>query len=139
MRTYIGLGFDRSNCELFCDPGKVSNAGLDFWVINGAWKGRLKDGRITFVDSYDGDSYPDPRPMKILFQGTLPDNVARDYNAAIDYINKYIQKPWRFRSKQKFNVFKQRLVAAWRGWKYGWINARQLQLTDQYEDDDVAF
>lgn len=71
----------RSRPDLWCrDEGPAENGGRRFWVINGAWRGVLKDGIVTIPGRETS------WPATEVWSGTVPGFNDADYNEAIGWI-----------------------------------------------------
>ncbi len=73
--------------DLWCEgtPKPRKDGSVPFYVINGAWSGTLRDGRV-FTDRYGNDC----GPGAILWAGKVPAPHGRDYNSAIAWIEQQL-------------------------------------------------
>lgn len=66
-----------------------------FLVINGAWSGGLKNGRVVYQGRKEWaspDMGTDLGPGSIIWRGEVPKGMG--YNAAITWIESELHRPW---------------------------------------------
>jgi len=80
----IAIATPDGKVSLWCDVTGINEDGsIDFWVINGAWKGRYHNGEV-YVE-YTKATYPG----MLVWVGNAPG----DYNHAIHWIQDQIDDP----------------------------------------------
>lgn len=92
----VGISSDGGKtCSLWVEVDKNDNGRMYFTVINGAWRGSIKDGmaRIT----RDRDWLPDESDLKewkaeICWNKDIPKEFDKGYNTTMAYIDEQLAK-----------------------------------------------
>lgn len=87
MTSTIAIGHRAGEVSIWCEIEREHEDGrLDFLVINGGWHGTLyADGTMSVGSSTEAV------PAVLVWRGQVPREHARDYNAAITWIEEQIE------------------------------------------------
>ena len=88
MKITMGFGNAAGELTVWADViRKHPDGTISFGCINGGWNGRWNPVDQTIIVKGYADA---PRPAKLLWEGQVPIEHARDYNSAIPWIQTQI-------------------------------------------------
>lgn len=87
MQIAIGSG---KTVELWCEVENRVGRRIDFYVINGAWRGSIEGDAVTVTGCVGNGAKH--MPGRVLWEGSAPFSH-RDYNAAIAWIGEQVEAP----------------------------------------------
>lgn len=148
---YMGLGTE-NRVSLYVEPGKFTDRGMEFFVFNGGWRGRLHNGYITCI-SGNQSWIPNTQTgdTRVLFHGVIPHPHNKNSIAVIDYMDRYLSRSkwirW-FTSvtshiQAHASILKHRVTAVLIAMRHGWCNPNKYKhvrrTTYCVVDDDIPF
>ena len=142
----IGISGGGRKVDLYCSVGDIIPEGRQMYVINGDWDlTLLNDGRCIVHDPR-GDINLESG-YRISYTGYIPKEIAKDYNAAMAYIDAQISKGKSGKMKKwlytLFNGMQKKVskfVTATKAAKNAFVltyNGNRVKVIDL--DDDIPF
>ena len=92
---HIGIGSEKQ-VDLLAEVRNITPEYVEFWVINGAWHGRLFSSGKMQCGVHNGETFnviSEAESMRVVFGDFVPPKFRKDYNDEILYMNSRIQIP----------------------------------------------
>lgn len=151
---YMGLGTS-DQITLYVEPGKFTEHGMEFFVMNGGWRGRLHNGYVTCLNGKDS-WIPQTQTgnIRVLFYGVVPPSCDKDTTSVMLYMDRHINRSKWIRwlpaiasnIEARRSILMFRVTSALRAMRDGWYNPNDYKhvnpSTGRFNfdvDDDIPF
>lgn len=135
----IGITYtDEKIVDLVAEIEKIEDGVIFFWVWNGCWDGRFYPNGT--VEAYDRERLVTTvLRCRIVYVGKVPGN----YNDAIDYMNKHLQRNaierWWIRVSEGAKTYVQRFKTACSAFVKAWRGELAIDKREPFDDDSIPF